>query len=211
MKKTMWMCAVLVSTVAAAVAPKAAIAQESRQDVSLSATYLFAPQVNGNAAQLNTHGYLGALLSYRFMLTPRSALEANYGFTQYRDTLQNSRATYNIHTRQQEFSLGYVYSRTYHNFSPFLEGGVAGVFFSPIKDYETTTLDAARQTSLGGMFGGGVAYELSPSFDLRVQYHGVVVKAPSFKVSNSTSAGSDYNTGRYEVISTPAIGIAYHF
>lgn len=206
MKKMMWMCAVLAGAAAAAATPKAAFAQESRQDVSLSASYIFAPQVNGNAAQLNTDGFLGALASYRFMLTPRSALEANYGFSQYRDTLRNSRATFNIHTRHQEFSLGYVYSRSYHNFNPFLEGGVAAVFFSPIRDFETQTLNASRQTSLGGMFGGGVAYELSPSFDLRVAYHGVVVKAPSFKVS-----GSDYNTGRYEVISSPAVGIAYHF
>lgn len=206
MKKTMWICAVLAGTVTAAVAPKAALAQESRQDVSLSASYLFAPQVNGNAAQLNTDSALGALASYRFMLTPRSALEANYGFSQYSDTLRNSRATYKVHTRQQEVSLGYVYSRNYHNFNPFLEAGIAGVLFSPIRDFETTTLDASRQTSLGGMFGGGVAYELSPSFDLRVQYHGVVVKAPSFKIEDS-----NFNTGRYEVISAPAIGIAYHF
>lgn len=206
MKKSLWMCAVLAGAAAAVATPTAAFAQESRQDVSLSASYLFAPQVNGNGAQLNTSGFLGALASYRFMLTPRSALEANYGFTQYSDQLQNSRATYKIHTRQQEVSLGYVYSRNYHNFNPFLEGGVAGVVFSPIRDYDTNTLNASRQTSLGGMFGGGVAYELSPSFDLRVQYHGVVVKAPSFKVEDS-----NFSTGRYEVISTPAVGIAYHF
>ena len=62
------------------------------------------------------------------------------------------------------------------------------------------------QTDLGGMFGGGVAYELSPSFDIRVQYHGVVVKAPSFGVQSGA-----FNTNRYEVISQPAIGVAYHF
>ena len=206
MKKTMWMCAALAGVMAAAIAPGVVMAQESRQDVSLSASYVFAPQVNGNAAQLNTDGFLGALASYRFMLTPRSALEANYGFSQYSDTLRNSRATYKIHTRQQEISLGYVYSRNYHRFNPFLEGGVAAVLFSPIRDFDTTTLDAKRQTSLGGMFGGGVAYELSPSFDLRVQYHGVVVKAPSFKVEDS-----NFNTGRYFLVSSPALGIAYHF
>ncbi len=200
MKKTLWLCALLAGTATAA------LAQESRQDVSLSATGIFAPQVNGNGAQLNTDKALGALASYRYMLTPRSALEVNYGFAQYTDHLRNSRALFDIHTRQQEVSLGYVYSRNYRRLNPFLEGGIAGVLFSPIKDFDTQTLDAKRSTSLGGMFGGGIAYELSPSFDLRLQYHGLVVKAPSFGVQDA-----NFNTGRYELISTPGIGIAYHF
>ena len=200
MKKTMWLCALLAGTATAA------LAQESRQDVSLSATGIFAPQVNGNGAQLNTDKAIGALASYRYMLTPRSALEANYSFAQYTDHLQNSRALFDVHARQQEVSLGYVYSRNYRRLNPFLEGGVAGVVFSPIKDFDTQTLDTKRSTSLGGMFGGGVAYELSPSFDLRLQYHGLVVKAPSFGIQDA-----NFNTSRYELISMPAVGIAYHF
>ena len=204
MKKSIVLCALLAGTASAA------LAQESRQDVSISGSFLFAPQVNGNAAQLNTNAALGALASYRYMLTPRSALEANYGFAQYADYLRNSQATFSVHTRQQEVSLGYVYSRNYRRYNPFLEGGIAGVIFSPIKDNRTTTLGTSRNTSLGGMFGGGVAYELSPSFDIRLQYHAVVVKAPDFKIQTSSS-GSNFGTNRYEIISTPALGIAYHF
>ena len=200
MKKSMVLCALLAGTASAA------LAQESRQDVSVSGTFLTAPQVNGNAAQLNTNGALGALASYRYMLTPRSALEVNYSFAQYVDHLRDPQALFDVHARQQEVSLGYVYSRNYRRFNPFLEGGVAGVAFSPIKDNKTTTLDTKRNVSLGGMFGGGVAYELSPSFDLRVQYHGIVVKAPNFGVQTS-----NFSTNRYEVISMPAVGIAYHF
>ncbi len=206
MKKSMVVCALLAGTAAAAMVPNQAIAQESRQDVSISGNVLLAPQVNGNGAQLNTNTSLGALASYRYMLTPRSALEANYGFTQYADYLRNSQATFSVHARQQEVSLGYVYSRNYRRYNPFLEGGVAGVLFSPIKDSGTTTLDTKRSTSLGGMFGGGVAYELSPSFDIRVQYHGLVVRAPNFGIQ-----GTNFSTNRYEVLSQPAIGVAYHF
>jgi len=200
MKKMMLLGVLLAGTATVA------FAQESRQDVSLSATGLFAPEVNGNGAKLNTNSTVGALASYRYMLTPRSALEANYGFAQYTDYLTNSAYRYKVHTRQQEISLGYVYSRNYRRFNPFLEGGPAIVLFSPLKDFGTTTLDARRTTSIGGMFGGGVAYELSPSFDLRLQYHAVVVKAPSFGIQ-----GSNFSTNRYELISTPALGIAYHF
>src|SRR5206468_3282466 len=106
--------------------------------------------------------------------------------------------------RQQEFSAAYVYNRNYKNFSPFVEAGPAGMFFSPIRDFQTTSLDAKRTTAIGALFGGGVAYELSPSFDVRVQYRGIVVKAPNFGIDN-------FKTNRYEIISIPALGIAYHF
>ena len=200
MKKMMVLSALLAGTATMAVA------QESRQDVSLSGFGLFAPHVYGQGSQLNTNSTIGALASYRYMLTPRSALEANYSFAQYSDYTQNSNVTFKVHTRQQEVSLGYVYTRNYRSFNPFLEGGVAGVIFSPLKDFGTTTLSTSRTTSLGGMFGGGVAYELSPSFDIRLQYHGVVVKAPSFGIQ-----GSNFSTGKYELISMPALGVAYHF
>lgn len=182
-------------------------AQESRQDVSLSAVANIPPQVNGRGSQLNANLALGALASYRFMLTPRSALEANYSFTQYQShLLDTSENHYDIHTRQQEASVGYVYTRNYRNYNPFAEVGIGVMFFSPIRDFATEAVDARRQISLGGFFGAGIAYEISPSYDIRVSYRGFVAKAPSFKLE-----ADNFDTGRYEVISMPTIGVAYHF
>lgn len=200
MKKTMWMCALLAGALAAH-------AQESRQDVSVSALGNIPPQVNGRGIQVNADMALGALASYRFMLTPRSALEANYSFSQYMTQLRNtSFNTYQVHTRQQEISFGYVYSRNYRNYNPFAEVGIGAYVFSPIRDFDTQSLDAKRQMSLGGFFGAGVAYEISPSYDIRIGYRGAIVKTPSFKLPSDA-----YNTGRYEVISMPTLGVAYHF
>ena len=99
----------------------------------------------------------------------------------------------------------YVYNfRNFRNFNPFLEGGVGGLIFTPIRDFETTNLDTKQNTNIGALFGGGVAYELSPSWDIRVEYRGFVVKAPDFGISN-------FKTNRWEVISLPAVGMAYHF
>ena len=182
-------------------------AQESRQDVSFSATGLFGPQVNGNGAQLNSTGSLGLLTSYRYMLTPHSALELNYGFTQNQNVFKVSFNGVNgqrIHSREQEVTAAYVYSLTFKRFIPFGEVGVGGMLFTPIRDYGTQTLDTKQSTNVGGMFGGGVAYELSPSWDVRVEYRGFVAKAPNFGIS-------DFKTNRYEVWSIPAVGIAYHF
>jgi outer membrane immunogenic protein len=201
MKKTMLLLGALMVSAAAG------YAQESRQDVSVSGTAAFAPQITGNSVQKNTSMTLGLLASYRYMLTPRSALEVNYGYqqnTQYYQVFGRSNG--GIHTLQQEFSAAYVFNLNFKRFSPFLEAGPGVMFFSPEKDAGTTNLDATRNTSIGALFGGGVAYELSPSWDIRAEYRGFLVKTPTFNLP-----GNIFNTNRYEIISTPSIGVAYHF
>ena len=201
MKKTMWLLGALMVSAAAG------YAQESRQDVSLSGTVAFAPQITGNSVQKNTSMTIGGLASYRYMLTPRSALEINYGYqqnTQYYQVFGKKNG--GIHVLQQEFSGAYVFNLNFKNFNPFLEGGPGAMIFLPLKDAGTSDLDAKRNTNVGALFGGGVAYELSPSFDIRVEYRGFLVKTPNFSLP-----GNVFNTNRYEVISTPSIGVAYHF
>jgi opacity protein-like surface antigen len=199
MKKTMLLGALLLSAVAGH-------AQESRQDVSISASGNFAPTVHGATGTFtNTNDSLGALVSYRYLLTPRSGLEANYGFTQNTPVYTVPGTLVNqIHSRQQEFSGAYVYNLTFKRYNPFAEAGVGSMFFSPIKDNLTTTFDTKRTTVLGGVFGAGVAYELSPSFDIRAEYRGFLGKTPTFGENNFT-------TNRYRVLSMPTLGVAYHF
>lgn len=200
MKKTMLMGALLL-------AASQGFAQESRQDVSFSATGLFGPQVNGNGAQVNSTGALGLLASYRYMLTPHSALELNYGFAQNQNVYKVSFNGVNgqrIHSREQEITGAYVYGVTFKRFNPFAEIGVGGMIFTPIRDFGTQTLDTKQNTNIGGLFGAGLAYELSPSWDVRLEYRGFVAKAPDFGVAS-------FKTNRYEVWSVPAVGVAYHF
>lgn len=199
MKKMMLLGALLVSFVAAG------NAQESRQDVSLSATEVVAPEVNGlGVFPMHTTLTTGALLSYRYMLTPRSALELNYSFAQNTIYYHNTSDAGYVHERQEEASAAYVYSRTYGRYNPFVEAGIGGLIFTPIKDNGTSKLDTRQNTNPGGLFGAGLAYELSPSFDIRVEYRGFVAKAPDFSYPS-------FKTNRYYVNMTPSIGFAYHF
>ncbi len=199
MKKMMLLGALLVC--AAGVGQ----AQESRQDVSASAYGLFSPDVNGLGVLKQSDKALGFLGSYRYSVTPRSALELNYSFLQNNEHYTpNARATVQVHSRMQEVSGAYVYSRNYKNFNPFADVGVGGLIFTPIHDYGTSQLDTKQNTNIGGVFGGGLAYEISPSFDIRAEYRGWLVKTPTF-------GKDDYKTNRYEFISMPAVGIAYHF
>ncbi len=199
MKKTMLLGALLLTAVAG-------YAQESRQDVSISASGNFYPTTHGaTGAFVTPNTSLGALVSYRYLLTPRSGLEANYGFTQNSPKYTSPNLISTFHTRQQEFTAAYVYTQTYKRYNPFLEAGVGAMFFSPIRDFGTTNQDGKRSTVLGALVGGGIAYELSPSFDIRAEYRGFIGKTPDYGLTSS------FTIDRYRLISMPSLGVAYHF
>jgi outer membrane immunogenic protein len=199
MKKTMLLGVLMLSAAAG-------YAQESRQDVSFSGTGIFGPTVHGaaNVDQRMT-GALGLLTSYRYMLTPRSALELNYSFAQDSQKYHvNFDPNGRIHSREQEVTGAYVYSLNFKRYSPFAEVGIGTLIFTPVLDAGTNELGTKSTKGIAGLFGGGVAYELSPSFDIRAEYRGFLVKSPNFGISR-------FSTNRYEVISMPTIGVAYHF
>ena len=184
----------------------AGYAQESRQDVSLSGFGLLQPNVNGaGAVYVKSSITAGILASYRYLLTPHSGLELNYSFAQNTMYFQCCGIyTENpIHVRQQEATAAYVFGLSFKNYNPFVEAGGGGVFYTPILN-GTYTLDTKQQTSIGVLYGGGVAYEISPSFDIRAEYRGFLCKSPDF-------GNAEFKTGRYEWLSLPAIGVAYHF
>jgi outer membrane immunogenic protein len=204
--------AVLVSLLAAFAA--AGRAQESRQDISVSGTALIPPFIASTTdVQVHSNRGFGALASYRFMLTPTSALEVNYGITYqnvFRFVGPDFPSGIAIPARIQEISGAYVHSFVFKNFNPFIEAGPTGLIFLPIVNSGLKDIDAKQQTQVGGMYGAGIAYEVSPSFDIRAEYRGLVTKVPNFDQSNSIS-GYDFTTNRWFNIFAPTVGVAYHF
>jgi opacity protein-like surface antigen len=189
-----------------AVSVAAGRAQESRQDISLSGTALIEPfMASSTTVQVSANRAFGGLLSYRFMLTPTSAVEANYSMT-YENNIHYfaNPNHYNINTRTQEMSAAYVRSFVYKNFNPFVEAGPGAFIFLPIRNMGTQNVDVKQQTEVGGIYGAGIAYEISPSFDIRAEYRGWVTKVPTFGLSQ-------FATNRWYNISNPVIGVAYHF
>lgn len=182
----------------------AAFGQESRQDISVSGSALIPPPIVGNGAHLHATVGQGVLISYRYLLTPRSGLELNYQYAQEVQHFTNPTRNNLVHNRFQEMSGAYVRSFIFRNWNPFLEVGIGGFIYSPIDDSKTTLQGLSRNTNVGMLYGGGVAYEISPSFDIRAEYRGLVFKTPTFGVN-------DFSTGRYFNVSDPVIGIAYHF
>jgi outer membrane immunogenic protein len=180
-------------------------AQESRQDVSVSGSVLIEPFVSSSTdVKVSANAAYGGLVSYRFMLTPRGAVEANYGYSQNNIHYVAPAYNYQVNTRTQETTAAYVYNFNFHNFNPFVEAGGGALFWGNIRNLATTTLDVKSQTTIVGLYGAGVAYEISPSFDIRAEYRGIVSKVPNFGYSPLT-------TNRYYNIYNPVIGVAYHF
>ena len=180
-------------------------AQESRQDISISGSAMLEPFKSGSSdVKVSAKRGLGALISYRFMLTPRGALEANYAYTQNGLHYVAPSFVYNINARQQEVTFAYIYNFNYHKFNPFLEAGGGALLWGRILNIGTTTLDAKNQTTIVPLYGVGVAYEISPSFDIRAQYRGIFSKVPDFGLTQ-------LSPNRWENINNPVIGVAYHF
>lgn len=199
-------------------------AQVSRQDASFSGVGLFGPTIHGdNGVKANSTGALGLLMSYRFMLTPHSELELNYSFAQNNQKYclgggctpgaaiipgKTGYYSYRVHSRQQEFTGAYVFTWTFKRYNPFVEAGIGTLVYTPVLDYGTTILGTRGSKGITGLFGGGLAYELSPSYDIRVEYRALLAKTPDF---GQTQPTRNLDTGRYQILSMPTIGIAYHF
>jgi opacity protein-like surface antigen len=185
-------------------------AQESRQDISLSGTGLIEPHVSSSKdVYVGADRAFGALASYRFMLTPSNAIEANYGITYQNKIHFRSNSVYDttVLTRTQEISGAYVHTFNFRKFNPFVEGGGAGIIFLPIRNSGTNgefALEVRQQTEVGALYGAGIAYEISPSFDIRVEYRGLVSKVPTFGDANLV-------TNKWYNINNPVVGVAYHF
>jgi opacity protein-like surface antigen len=188
-------------------------AQESRQDVSLSGIGLIPPFIASSTdVQVHSNSAYGVLASYRFMLTPNSAIEANYGVTyqnQYTYLISNS-LRIPIQTRTQEISGAFVRSFTYRKFNPFVEAGPTALIFLPIRNSGTGTQDAKQQTEVGVLYGAGIAYEISPSFDIRAEYRAYITKVPNFGLGSGNST-ENLTTNKWFNIYVPTVGVAYHF
>ena len=188
-------------------------AQEARQDVSFSFMGTIQPYVEGGApndVRIKSTLGTGLLLSYRFQLTPNGAVEANYSYSHFTEKFTTNTAftPVRVYTGQQEATFAYVRTIPFKRFNPFLDLGGGIQFFTPISP-GTSTYDTEQTESIVGQFGGGIAYELSPSWDLRVEYRAYVSHPPDFGLTNKL--GNNFSTGRLYIVSQPAVGIAYHF
>jgi opacity protein-like surface antigen len=182
----------------------------ARQDINLSFMGVIQPYITSHSTpvvkQNSTLGG-GLYLGYRYLLTPNNAVEANYSYSHFTNKFINSSANARVRTGLQEATAAYVRTIPFRRWNPFLEIGGGMVFFTPIPQ-KTTTYDTHQTSELTVLFGAGIAYELSPSWDLRVQYRAQYLNPSNFGLTNSPN---DFKIDRRYWVSQPAVGFAYHF
>ena len=187
----------------------AAHAQENRSEVSLSAFGSFPRQTTGNSIQQDPTNSGGFLLGYTYGFRPHQSVELNYGFT--RDT-QNytilgaitgpiASQQANVHQLTAAYVLDAGRSR---KLDPFVLGGIGALIFNPVSNSTNAAFGSTTQTTAAFVYGFGVDYRLVHSLGLRLQYRGLIYKAPDFGLS-------EISTGAWGHSAEPSIGITYRF
>jgi len=136
-----------------------------RQDISLSGTGLIEPFIGSSTdVYVSANRAFGALASYRFMLTPSSAIEATTHHYQNNIRFKSNSVTIRRADAYQEIS-GATSALQFRKYNPFVEAGRAHSSSCPFAtpgpwEY---ALEVKQQTAIGGVYGAGVAYEISPA------------------------------------------------
>jgi outer membrane immunogenic protein len=198
------------------------LGQDNRFDVSLGGGAVIPNQPSGNGTTLTPTKSGAVLITARYRFSERSSVEFNYGHTSDSQIYSTPPLTYRIQGTMSEYSGAYVFS--FHEsakLEPFVFVGAAAVVFYPGYSSNTvndviTNIPASQQTKPAFLYGGGFDYRIFSSVPiirrssitnhlaLRLQYRGLLYKAPDFKVQNLF-------TGAREHLAEPTIGIVVKF
>ncbi len=198
------------------------LSQDNRLDVSLSGGPVITNHATGNGTTLTPTKSGAVLVTGRYRFSERSSAELNYGHTANSQIYSTPPLTYRIHNTISEYSGAYVFSFLQsERVEPFVFAGAAALIFYPSYGANTvndvlTDIPASQQTKPAFLYGGGFDYRvfsrvpfirrssLTNHLALRLQYRGLLYKAPDFKVQNLF-------TGARGHMAEPSIGVVVKF
>jgi hypothetical protein len=196
--------------------------QDNRYDVSLGGAAVFSKQSTGNGTVLTPTNSGAVLITGRYRFSEHSSVVINYSHTANSQIYFASPLTYRIHNTTSEYSGAYVFSfHESEKVEPFVFAGAAALIFYPSYDSNyingvQTFIPASQQTKPAFLYGGGLDWRifsslplvhrssLSKYIALRLQYRGLVYKAPDFDVQNLF-------TGARGHMAEPSVGIVVKF
>jgi len=198
-------------------------AQDNTYEVSLGGAAVINKQSTGNGTTLDPTNSGAFLLTGRYRFSDHNSVEINYSHTANSQIYFASPLTYRIQDTIAEYSGAYVYS--FHESKraePFVFAGAAALIFYPSYSLNyingvQATIPVSQQTKPAFLYGGGFDWKVfssvpflhrSPTLSnhvaLRLQYRGLVYKAPDFKIQNLF-------TGARGHMAEPSIGIVVKF
>jgi len=200
------------------------LAQDGHYDVAINGAGVFTKQSDGNGiAQSATVG-LNVFATVRVKLNDKHSLAFNYGRAKDSQTYQEN-FDFHVPSQISEFSGAYVYSPFQKGrFAPFVLAGAGALVFNPLSTWiflpevndlpnnVQTNVGARRQTEVAFLYGLGVDYQLPrfSRFALRLQYRGLIYRAPDFDVNTGTST-VNFFTGARGHMAEPSVGLVFRF
>ncbi|HYM05013.1 MAG TPA: hypothetical protein VEU11_00495 [Terriglobales bacterium] len=197
-------------------------AQDNTYDISLGGALVSNKQSTGNGTVLTPTNSGAVLVTGRYRFSEHSSVEINYSHTANSQIYFAAPLTYRIKGTVAEYSGAYVFS--FHQsakIEPFVFAGAGGLVFYPGYGSSTingvqATLPSSRQTRPAFLYGGGFDWRIFSSVPLvrraslvnhlalRLQYRGLVYKAPDFNVQNLF-------TGARGHMAEPSVGVVVKF
>lgn len=223
----------MVKTASAAVAivfflTSASLAMD-RFDGSVNGAGVFTTETSGNGVTHSaTDGAnIFGTFRVRFRKSGHHSLIFNYGRAKDSQIYQST-DDFHVLSNVSEFTGAYMYSFSAKGrFEPFFLAGGGGLRFSPdstwvfFPDLPDGThnrvqinVGAKTQSQLAFLYGLGVDCRLPrfSRFSVRLQYRGLLYKAPDFGVTTaSTGSGLTFFTGGRGHMAEPSVGLVFHF
>ena len=177
---------IFIFALALAAAAQDAAQDEGRFDVSISGGAAFSKtskSTNGTVT-LEPTTALNILGSVRYRFNHLSSVQLNIGRTSNSQLYVVPPDSYRVKSSTTEFSLAYVLTPfTRGKLQPFLLGGAGGLHFGAGNQYidgVQSPFGAVSQTSLAFVYGAGTDYVIWRGLGVRLQYRGLIYKAPDF-------------------------------
>jgi outer membrane immunogenic protein len=183
---------------------------QDRLDLSVSGAAVFSKSVSSTTSGLTlAPADSGAVFgTVRYHFNHLNAVELNIGHTVDSQIFQRPPDTFKVRTTMTEFSGAYVLTPFQgKRLQPFLFAGAGALRWYPENQYingNSTFFGAYTQTSLAFLYGGGADYRLWRRLGLRMQYRGLIFRAPDFTVSDFFISAKGH-------MAEPSVGIVVKF
>lgn len=177
----------------------------SKSEISVSVMGDYQQYSSGNnIGQSATNGG-GFLLGYRYHFSRLIAAELDYGRTRVSEVYDGGglgRVQSDVH--EVTGSLVLTSPIGLFGLKPYVLAGAGGLLFDPTHNPTDFVPGASTQFEPAPLFGVGLDYSLLPHVAIRLDYRGIVMKAPDFGLKS-------LNTGGWTQINQPAAGIVIRF
>jgi opacity protein-like surface antigen len=185
------------------------LAQEGgRFEASIAAAGVLPKESTGNGTILNPTNSAALVASFRYRFNAKHAVEVNYARTSDSQLYTLGANQFRIMSKISEYSGAYVLNIFQRRkLEPFVFAGGGALIFSPGNTYiDTYALPVAvvKQTELAFLYGVGADYRVARHIAVRLQYRGLIYKAPDFSDQN-------FQTSAKGNLAEPAIGIDFRF